>query len=142
MKSKKETDKRFVVDGINDFDQTEYFEKEVAAKMQEIKILCNRARIPFFFTACVKNDKEGSVYKSTMIGKSRFPINLTEDKITKCLSIMAGFDTVCPKEDILYEIDNELEDKKDAITSAVEDEDYYTEKYEKTTRRSKPYFAD
>ena len=139
------------VQEIVEFDETDYFESEIAEKLRELKVLLNRARIPFFFTACVKNDEKESVYKSTMIGKARFPLLLFDDKITKCLSVMAGFKTVFPNKDITMDIDQVLEAEKEKIQSGNSDGFCYTECYNAKNQvyphtemdtKKKPYFAD
>ena len=82
------------------FDKKEEYEKEIEAKARKVVELCERHGIPCFFTACITNDEHGSSYKNegNLCGSRGF--HLTDDQITKHLSVSIGFDTIPKRKDL------------------------------------------
>ena len=97
------------------FDKRELFEEEVTPLLEEIKTFCKVNKIPFFFSACVKNDNEGSEYIHDGNLCESNKIVLTDDKITDFIRILCGFkireknnmgyDFALPGEDIELNMD-------------------------------------
>lgn len=123
-----------------EFDKTKAFEEIIAPKLHELKCLCNQQRIPFFFTACVKGEKNKTKYKSTMISPTEFPerLHLHEDKISKCLGIMIGFDSVYPKKDLEVDIDEEINNAKTDFMKKLESEVFVEKTYLAENKKIKP----
>ena len=115
----------------DDFNKEKEFDSEILPKLLELKRLCNRARIPFFFTACVGNKKDKSTYRSTMISPMEFPtrLNLYDDKISKCLGIMIGFDSVYPQKDVEINVEEEINSAKNDFIKKLENELYVSKTY-------------
>lgn len=89
---------------ITEFDNSDIFQCEIEKRMEELKILCNKYRIPMFISMCIKNDKNGSVYKSDMVGTVSNEIYLKDDKIPHYVNVLNGFDTVPPQTDFEIEM--------------------------------------
>jgi hypothetical protein len=79
------------------FDQTEFYKQEIYDKINEIKLLCNREKIPMFFACAVKNDNKNTVYETEFIGTGSNEIGLKDDKITDFINVVNGFSTTPPK---------------------------------------------
>lgn len=76
------------------YDKVKYYEKELKEKVDEIVRICNREKIPMFFTACVKNNTRGSLYQNEMVGTHVNNIELKDDKFPDLVNVMNGFTTV------------------------------------------------
>lgn len=88
------------------FDKTEFYEQEIKEKLIEIKRICNRNQIPFYFSACIKNTEEdGSVYINEMINAKTNNIVLRDDKFPDYLNVFNGFKTTYFQDD--FAIDTE-----------------------------------
>lgn len=85
---------------ITEFDMTDVYNKEVFHKVEELKLLCNKYKIPMFVSLCVKNDKKESVYVSDMVGTNSNDIHLKNDKIPKYVNVLNGFNTVPPSMEV------------------------------------------
>lgn len=85
---------------ITVFDKTEEFKSEIEPLLDQIKSLCTVKGIPFFMTACIKNDANGSEYYTDgrFCGSGGFI--LKDDRITKHFNVATGFDTVPHREEI------------------------------------------
>ena len=102
-------------------DYSGIIETEIEPLIKQIKIICLKNNIPFFFAMARKDDDEvteydvetskedlkkkaedGSLkeYYADMLTPIVSGTKLTQDKITKMLCIMAGFDVIPPKETI------------------------------------------
>ncbi len=79
-----------------DYNKEEEFKEIILPQLMELKKLCNRYRLPFFFTCCVANQNGMSKYASSMISPMEFPtrLRLYDDQISKCLCAAVGFDLV------------------------------------------------
>lgn len=69
-------------------------------KIEEFIEECRSESIPFFITACVKNDEDGSEYVSDASATGSQGIRLKDDQIVKHISILNGFDAVPSKKKI------------------------------------------
>ena len=85
---------------MTEFDKRDIYEKMIKDKVYELKLLCNRERIPMFFSACVENSKKGSTYESEIVGSCSNGIELKKDLIPKYINVYNGFDTV-PHDEVL-----------------------------------------
>lgn len=90
------------------FNKEAVYNEEVAPLVEKIRSLCTIKGIPFFFGACVKNEDNASEYRynGNFCGSSGFI--LYDDRITKCLNVVNGFDTVPRREKIDLSMDEEL----------------------------------
>jgi len=86
------------------FDKRKIYEDEIAEVVMELKLLCNKYKLPMFVSVCVKNGKE-TEYVSDMVGSASNDIFLQDDKIPKYVNILNGFDTVPPNEILEIEMD-------------------------------------
>lgn len=79
---------------ITEFNKNEVYEALVVPKIRELLQICNRERIPVFISACTKSDKKGTEYKSDMYAALSNDIILKDDKFTKFVNVINGFETV------------------------------------------------
>lgn len=75
-----------------EFDKTDTFEEICRPLVNRLVQECQLARIPFFWSACVKNDKEGSTYVNDGMMCGSSGIKLKDDQITKHMMVAAGAD--------------------------------------------------
>lgn len=87
------------------YDKTEAFELEIAPVMEELVQICNKHRVPFFATTCVKNDENGSEYRTEMYASASNEIRLKNDLFPKFVNVLNGFATVPPVSEIEIEFD-------------------------------------
>ena len=80
------------------FDKTEIFQRECERLLDELTLLCSIHRIPFFWTAAVKNDEEGTASRN---------IHLIDDQISKHLGVCAGFNLTHESTDIDFGLEDE-----------------------------------
>ena len=97
----------------NHFDKTEAFEKNCRKLLDELVLLCSVNRIPFYWTAAVKNDDTGTEYISDAVAVESRNIVLKEDKISKHLAVTAGFNVVPNRSNLEDELMNELLENED-----------------------------
>ena len=69
---------------------------QIKELIQKLKITCNQERLPMFVTVSVKNTKENTEYLSDMILAGN-GCALTEDRISKLLLALNGFDIEPPQ---------------------------------------------
>ena len=62
----------------------------------EEQSLCSIYDIPLFVTACIRNDRSGSVYVNDMVSPDVKGIVLREDHFPKHLAVMRGYDVHLP----------------------------------------------
>lgn len=103
----------------NTYDKKDIFEKDCRDLLEELILNCRLHGIPCFFTACVKNTPDGSEYTTHVdeayqdtdfVNDAVCPggkgINLTNDLITKCLAVTAGFDVVPKRQEMEFSFDD------------------------------------
>lgn len=88
-----------------EFDKTEEYDKVLSKLMHDVIKYCSANGIPVFISACVKNDKKESVYKSDMVSAVSADVKLTDDKLVKFVNVLNGFDTVPKHDDIEMNFD-------------------------------------
>ena len=88
--------------------EKEYKELCKKFKIEDFIEECRSEKIPFFITACVKNDENGSIYLSDASATGSQNIELKDDHIIKHISVLNGFDTVPHRRNIemIFEEDN------------------------------------
>ena len=74
------------------FDKSKQFEEICRPILTELVQECQLLRIPFFWSACVKNDDESSEYVNDGVMCGSNNIFLTDDRITKHMYVAAGVD--------------------------------------------------
>ena len=67
-----------------------------APVLRELVGLCSIHEIPLFVTACILNDRTGSLYVNDMVNPDVRGIVLKEDHIPKHLAVMRGYDVCLP----------------------------------------------
>lgn len=87
------------------FDKTEIFNRECDKLLDELTLLCSIHRIPFFWTAAVKNDENGTEYIRNAAAPASRNINLVDDQISKHLGVCAGFELSQENKEIDFEIE-------------------------------------
>lgn len=90
---------------IDVFDKTKVFKKECKPLLDELVLKCSLYKIPFFWTACVKNDENKSKYVNDAVATGSRDIKLTDDKISKFLAVINGFDVVPHREELEIDMD-------------------------------------
>lgn len=90
---------------VDCFDKKEIFEKNCRELLDKLVLECSLNKIPFFFTACVQNDRENSVYERGMVGPGSRAIHLADDQISKHLAVIRGFDVIPRREEIEINMD-------------------------------------
>ena len=88
-----------------EFDKTEEYNKILSGLMHNVIKYCSANGIPVFISACIKNDKDGSLYKSDMVSAASADIKLKDDKLVKFVNVLNGFDTVPKHDDIEMNFD-------------------------------------
>ena len=101
-------------DELTVFDRTEAYKKNVEPLVKKIKNECSVLHIPFFFSACVKNSEEGSVYKNESHPCGSGGYKLKDDRITPHLGITLGFRAV-PKTSMEEIMMDEIESEDSAF---------------------------
>lgn len=79
------------------------YDEFIKPELIKLKKLCMTYDIPFFFTVCVKNDENDSVYINDMYSGLAKGMNLTKDYFPNLAKVMVGFETRMPQEKILFE---------------------------------------
>lgn len=90
---------------VTEFNKSAVFNKDIQEKLHELKALCKKEGIPFFFSACVKNEKGKSVYENDMLSPEVCGEKLFLDNIAKYCNVSIGFDTVPPSSVIEMDAD-------------------------------------
>lgn len=96
-----------------EFDKREEFEKECKPLLDRLRLMCSLYDIPFFWTACVKNNDEKSEYINELVGNASRGINLKDDQIAKHISVCLGFDTVPKNDNIVIDLEEFAKNRKD-----------------------------
>lgn len=94
--------------GLNTkFNKKKYYSETIAEKLNELKILCNNEKLPFFFACAVENTDRKTTYEYDFIGTNPNEIYLKDDKIVDFINVVNGFDVIPPRKivDIDYDID-------------------------------------
>jgi len=78
------------------YDKRKEFEEYIKPHLVGLKRLCLKYDLPFFFTACVENTDETSVYESEMYSGLAKGMELTDDYFPNLAKVMIGFDTKFP----------------------------------------------
>lgn len=84
----------------DEFDLSAEFEKKCQPILDELILQCSLLKIPFFWSACIKNNDEESVYFNDAVATGSRNISLKDDKISKYIAVLNGFDVV-PHREIL-----------------------------------------
>lgn len=88
------------------FNKNEVYNKEIVEKVHELKVLCKKENIPFFFAACVGNSDNGSKYELEMLSAAICDTKLGDDWISKFVAITRGFNAVPGEKVIELDIAN------------------------------------
>lgn len=85
---------------ITVYDKEKEFDKDCRERLEELRSYCVLHNIPFYFTACIKNNEEESVYVSegSLTGSSG--IKLKNDRLKKHLLVGLDFDVVPKREEL------------------------------------------
>lgn len=89
----------------DNFDKTEDFKEKCQPLLNELILRCSLLKIPFFWSACTKNNDEESVYNSDAVATGSRKIKLKDDKISKYIAVLNGFDVVPHRETLEINMD-------------------------------------
>lgn len=78
------------------FNKERIYEKEIRPLAESLSKACRRNNIPFFWAVCVKNGKEGAKYESDVLTPPAVDITLDDDRISRHLAIVQGFEVMRP----------------------------------------------
>ena len=94
---------------ITKYDKTEIYETEgIIDLLFKLKQQCGKNGIPMIVTVAIKNDENGTEYKTEMVSAVSSGINLKEDRFVKFVNVMNGFDTIPHKEEMNINLDELL----------------------------------
>ena len=93
---------------MTQFNQKEVYEKEIAPKLEEVKKLCVLNGIPLFFTACVSNSEEGSIYENEVVSPDMLDLELKTNHFSRHINVLSGFATVPSNEMIELKFGQDL----------------------------------
>ena len=85
---------------MNEFKRREIFNEKCAPALLEIKRTCELYQIPFYFTACVEDNGEESVYITDAAFQEQTGVKLTDDRLKKHLLVGCGFDVVPKRKEL------------------------------------------
>ena len=83
-------------DPLTVYNKQEVWDELCAAAIRELVGLCSIHEIPLFVTACIRNDRSGSLYVNDMVNPDVRGIILKEDHLPKHLAVMRGYDVYLP----------------------------------------------
>lgn len=87
------------------YDKKKEYDSQIAEKVNELKRLCNKAKIPMFFAACVKNDQD-SKYEIELLSPAVCDVSLQKDFFCRFVNVTCGFDTVVPNHNTPIDADD------------------------------------
>lgn len=94
---------------LTKYDKTEIYETEgIIDLLFKLKQQCGKNGIPMIVTVAIKNDENGTEYKTEMVSAVSSGINLKEDRFVKFVNVMNGFDTIPHKEEMNINLDELL----------------------------------
>ena len=70
----------------------------LAAPLTEIMKICKQEKIPFFFSAVASDDETKTKYFSEILTPMALGTEIADDKITKMMGVLNGFDVIPPRE--------------------------------------------
>ena len=94
-------------------DKYDEYELIIAPLVFSLKQRCYECGIPFFISAAVANLDGGTVYKNEMVSPLMVNADLLDDKISRYVNVLSGFNTVLPKEAIEIEMPPLGEDEEE-----------------------------
>ena len=89
------------------YNKVSIYQEQIYDKVNELKLLCNEARIPMFFACAVANTDKKTTYETEFISAESNNIHLKDDKITDFINVVNGFTTSPPHE--AFEIDMDMD---------------------------------
>ena len=83
-------------DSLTTFNKQAVWDEQCVPALRRLVSLCSIYDIPLFVTACIRNDRSGSVYMNDVVSPDIKGIVLREDHIPKHLAVMRGYDVHLP----------------------------------------------
>lgn len=107
----------------NVYDKSEIYDNEIKQHVEEIQRICVKNDIPFLYSFAIKNTKKGTEYKNNVVTTANLDFELTDDRITKCLCAMNGWEVKIPGVEIDPANFTEIEQEEfdDSIEEIPED---------------------
>ena len=84
---------------LTEFDKKAIFEKKCMPLLNEVKTICAVEGLPIYYTVCVANGENESVYMTDGFLTGSNDIHLKDDRFKKHLLVGLGFDVVPKRED-------------------------------------------
>jgi hypothetical protein len=91
-----------MVEKIN-YNKTSVYESQIVPLLSEITTICEKEKIPFFFSAAVKNTDKETIYRDVTDGTIAMGVLLNDDRIVEYLKIAAGYEVILP--DVIPDIE-------------------------------------
>lgn len=88
-----------------EFNKSGEYQAEIQEKIHELKMLCKKHNIPFFFASCTENSRTDSTYVLEMLSPEICQTKLSKNWISKFVDITLGFDAVPPEKPIEFNSD-------------------------------------
>lgn len=88
------------------FDKSKEFNEKAKGLLDQLVTVCEMEKIPFFFSACVKNDDSESVYIADGHMTGSAGLTLKDDKINRHMLVQSGFSVVSNPFDMEIVLDN------------------------------------
>lgn len=88
--------------------------KDIASTLEYLKFICEANKIPFFACMAVSDNGEDTEYISNIASPSMLDVELSNDKITPMLLVMAGFKINKMSQTELEDVNMDNEDLQEA----------------------------
>ena len=90
---------------VDVFDKEKVFEEKCGQLLRDLVHACSLEKIPFFFTACVKNSFDGSVFVNDAVNTGSRDIHLCDDQIANHMAVARGFDVIPRRQQVEINMD-------------------------------------
>ena len=87
------------------YNKKDYCKQEIEPLVAQLKTLCAKERIPFFFTACVADEEDNSEYYQELLSPGAIGIDIKDSKFERLMNVMRGFRTVPMHQDDSLELE-------------------------------------
>jgi hypothetical protein len=112
--------KNYISNEITPFNHAELFRNEIEPLLEEVKSLCSKNKIPFFYEFVLSNDIDGISYSRGVLTPRPMGLTLADNTILQHSLIARGFQAVPPGE--IQELDiSDFDDTESEITEVSDD---------------------
>lgn len=82
-----------LINKIYDLENDPVAKKEIEELISQLEVVCNRNRIPFFFTMAKANSEDKTSYYSAVMNPTLYNFSIIDDKFSDFVNILNGFKT-------------------------------------------------